>query len=211
MKKPYYLILIALGIALIITGAIVFNRTEFVNPTKIEQVKVFDLIHHSGGYVNIAVEHPSELLPKEEAQITLTASPDEKIRAVIDKGFMLDSVMNSSRLTTSTERRQTIQLKDGSSQIIWQIKAAIIGDAQVKVSLAVDDPRSNTDLYPLIPQENVEFFIPIVDAKTEPKVSDYLGHIMIGFGVIILVAGFIIASKDFDKAIKNQKKKSKKR
>jgi len=78
MKKPYYLILIALGIALIITGAIVFNRTEFVNPTKIEQVKVFDLIHHSGGYVNIAVEHPSELLPKEEAQITLTASPDEK-------------------------------------------------------------------------------------------------------------------------------------
>lgn len=207
MKKNLYLLLIILGVTAFIFGVFLYNKTEPFVTTKVINASVNDVIHDSNGSVNLSVEYPAELTPGENGTVTLKASPDSKVQKILDKNLTIDAYMATLRMTSAADRRQTTALLAKDTQINWDISSKVVVDGKARVSVGLSDARSNPELYPLAPQHHFELTIPVVEKKSQPNLMHYLHFVLMGIGVVLLVVGFVQASRDFDAHIKESRKR----
>lgn len=207
MKKPYYLILIILGVTLVVFGALVYRNTETTVKVHLKSTDIYDLLFDSKGYAKLELEYPAELLKDEEGTITLKVAPDSNLKKVLSQGLTIDTLISPTRLTTSSERRQTKAIDAGGTIITWTVKSSRLGPTHTKLSFGLSDSRTDPKLYPLAAQDEFELDIPIVEVKSKAKFTEFIGPILLGMGGISLIAGFVLAGKDFDQA--NKKKKTK--
>lgn len=210
MKKPYYLLLIALGITLFVVGIIVNKNTNTTEEYRVERTEIYDRILKSNGYVNATLQYPAELLINEEDLISLELVPDKNVKTVLSQGMSIDTLIAPKRLTSKSERRQILPINEGGTVITWSIQGTRVGPSSATVSLGLTDSRTDPTLYPIAPQHRFEINIPVVETKTKASFTEYIGLIMIPAGGVSLLLGFIIAGKDFDQASKQTKKKRKK-
>ncbi len=209
MKKPYYLILIVLGISLLVFGVIVYRNTDSTEEFRIERAELFDRLSNSKGYAYATLKYPSELLIKEEAVISLEIMPDKNLKNILEHGVAIDTLISPKRLVLSSERRQLEAVSASGTTISWRIKATRLGTSSATVSLGLSDLRTDITIYPITPQHTFQINIPVVETKSKASFGEYIGPIMIAVGSLSLLAGFVIASKDFDKATKQSRKKNK--
>lgn len=209
MKKPYYLILIVLGITLLIFGIFVNRNNPGIQTTQVQTTQLPDIVLGTDGFVEASVTYPSELALEEEGIITLKVVPDKKVKDALDQGLTIDSQLSANPLKTSSERRQHLPVQAQGTEISWTVSGNLLIPSKVKLSLGLADHRTDPTKYPISPQHQFEFNIPVVETKSKTTFKQVLGPLMMGSGGVMLVVGFILASKDFDQATKPKKKKSK--
>jgi len=209
MKKPYYLILIVLGISLLIFGLIIYRNTDSTEEFRIKRTELHDRLANSNGYVSATLQYPSELLINEESLISLELVPDKNMKKILEHGVAIDTLISPTRLVLSTKSRQLEPISDSVTVISWRIKATRLGTSSATVSLGLSDLRTDPTIYPISPQHNFKINIPVVETKTKASFAEYIGPILMAVGGTSLLIGFILASKDFDQAGKQAKKKKK--
>jgi|LSQX01.3.fsa_nt_gb hypothetical protein len=209
MKKPYYLILIVLGITLLIFGIFVNRNNPGIQTKQVQTTQLPDIVLGTDGFVEASVTYPSELTLEEEGIITLKVVPDKKVKDALDQGLTIDSQLSANPLKTRSDRRQNMPVQARGTEISWTVSGNLLIPAKVKLSLGLADQGTDPTKYPLSPQHHFEFNIPVVESKSKTTFKQVLGPLMMGFGGAMLIVGFIMASKDFDQAAKPKKKKSK--